>query len=145
MYRKPPIAECSSVMPSLEVVLLTGRTRRQGVGLEAGKLSEIYYEATTQIRLDPKDLEKLKIEPGDTVEVSTEHGSVVLRAEAAPRASEGIGFIPYGPWANLVIGGDTDSTGMPTMKGLKATVTPAPEKQVLSLKELFSEMRSAAK
>lgn len=145
MYRKPPIAECSSVMPSLEVVLLTGRTRRQGVGLEAGKLSEIYYEATTQIRLDPKDLEKLKIEPGDTVEVSTEHGSVVLRAEAAPRASEGIGFIPYGPWANLVIGGDTDSTGMPTMKGLKATVTPAPEKQVLSLKELFSEMRAAVK
>lgn len=145
MYRLPPIAECNSVMPNLEVVLLTGRTRRQGVGLEAGKLSEIYYEATTQIRLDPKDLEKLKIEPGDTVEVSTEHGSVVLRAEAAPRASEGIGFIPYGPWANLVIGGDTDSTGMPTMKGLNATVTPAPEKQVLSLKELFAEMRSAAK
>jgi formylmethanofuran dehydrogenase subunit D len=132
-------------MPSLEVVLLTGRTRRQGVGLEAGKLSEIYHEATTQIRLDPKDLEKLKIEPGDIVEVSTDHGSVVLRAETAPRASEGIGFIPYGPWANLVIGGDTDSTGMPTMKGLKAIVTPAPEKQVLSLKELFSEMRGAAK
>ena len=141
----PPIAECSSVMPSLEVVLLTGRTRRQGVGLEAGKLSEIYHEATTQIRLDPKDLEKLKIEPGDIVEVSTEHGSVVLRAEASPRASEGIGFIPYGPWANLVIGGDTDSTGMPTMKGLNATVTPAPEKQVLTLKELFAEMRGAAK
>ena len=100
MYRMPPIAECSSVMPSLEVVLLTGRTRRQGVGLEAGKLSEIYHEATTQIRLDPKDLEKLKIEPGDIVEVSTEHGSVVLRAEASPRASEGIGFIPYGPYYN---------------------------------------------
>lgn len=132
-------------MPSLEVVLLTGRTRRQGVGLEAGKLSEIYYEATTQIRLDPKDLEKLKIESGDIVEVTTEHGSVVLRAEPAPRASEGMGFIPYGPWANCVIGGDTDSTGMPTMKGLKATVTPAPDKHVLKLQELFAEMRSAAK
>jgi formylmethanofuran dehydrogenase subunit D len=115
------------------------------VGLEAGKLSDIYYEATTQIRLDPKDLEKLKIEAGDIVEVTTEHGSVVLRAEVAPRASEGIGFIPYGPWANLVIGGDTDSTGMPTMKGLEATVTPAPEKQVLDLKELFVQMRGGVK
>jgi formylmethanofuran dehydrogenase subunit D len=130
-------------MPSIEVVLLTGRTRRQGVGLEAGKLSKIYYEATTQIRLDPSDLEKLKIEPGDTVEVTTEHGSVVLRAEIAPRASEGMGFIPYGPWANCVISGDTDSTGMPTMKGLKAKVTPTPNKQVLSLQELFDEIRSA--
>ncbi|MFX1564504.1 MAG: molybdopterin dinucleotide binding domain-containing protein [Promethearchaeota archaeon] len=129
-------------MSSLEVVLLTGRTRRQGVGLEAGKLSEIYHEATTQIRLDPIDLEKLKIESGDTVEVSTEHGSVVLRAEAAPRASEGMGFIPYGPWANCVISGDTDSTGMPTMKGLKAKVTPAPDKQVLTLQELLAEMRN---
>jgi formylmethanofuran dehydrogenase subunit D len=129
-------------MPSIEVILLTGRTRRQGVGLEAGKLSEIYYEATTQIRLDPSDLEKLKIEPGDIVEVTTEHGSVVLRAEVAPRASEGMGFIPYGPWANCVISGDTDSTGMPTMKGLKAKITPTPNKQVLSLQELFDEMRS---
>lgn len=145
MYRMPSNVECSCIMPSLEVVLLTGRTRRQGVGLEAGKLSDIYHEATTQIRLDSKDLEKLKIEPGDIVEVTTEHGSVVLRAEAAPRASEGIGFIPYGPWANLVIGGDTDSTGMPTMKGLNATITPAPDKQVLSLKELFAEMRGSVK
>ncbi|MFW9830821.1 MAG: molybdopterin dinucleotide binding domain-containing protein, partial [Candidatus Thorarchaeota archaeon] len=120
-------------MPSLEVVLLTGRTRRQGVGLEAGKLSNIYFEATTQIRLDPKDLEKLKIEPGDIVTVTTEYGSVVLRAELAPRPSEGIGFIPYGPWANCLIGGDTDSTGMPTMKGIMATITPTPEKHVLSI------------
>jgi formylmethanofuran dehydrogenase subunit D len=129
-------------MPALEILLLTGRTRRQGVGLEAGKLSDIYHDATTQIRLDPKDIEKMKIQPGDVVEVTTKHGSVILRAEEAPRPSEGIGFVPYGPWANCLIGGDTDSTGMPTMKGLHATVKPAPEKSVLSLKELFAEMRS---
>ena len=132
-------------MPSLEVVLLTGRTRRQGVGLESGKLSEIYHDATTQVRLDQKDLEKLKLEPDDTVEVTTEYGSVVLRAVIAPRPSEGMAFIPYGPWANRVIGGDTDSTGMPTMKGLKATITPAPDKEVLSLQDLFKEMRAEVK
>lgn len=132
-------------MPSLEIVLLTGRTRRQGVGLEAGKLSDIYHEATTQIRLDANDLERLKIEAGDTVEVTTEFGSVVLRAELAPRPSEGLGFIPYGPWANCLISGDTDSTGMPTMKGLKATVSPAPNKQVLSLQELFAQMWNISK
>ena len=131
-------------MPTLDVLLLTGRTRRQGVGLEAGKLGEIYYEATTQVRLDEKDLEKLQIEPGDTVEVKTEHGTIILRAVIAPRPSEGIAFIPYGPWANCLIGGDTDSTGMPTMKGIKAKITPAPEKKVLKLHELLDELRSQA-
>jgi formylmethanofuran dehydrogenase subunit D len=132
-------------MPSLEVILLTGRTRRQGVGLELGKLSDIYFEATTQVRLDPKDIEKLGVEAGEVVEVKTEHGSVILTAVVAPRPSAGIAFIPYGPWANLLIGGETDSTGMPTMKGLKATISPAPGKQVLTLQELLAELRTAAK
>ena len=132
-------------MPSLDVILLTGRTRRQGVGLELGKLSEIYFEATTQVRLDPTDIEKLGVEAGDTVEVKTEHGSVVLTVVVSPRPSVGIAFIPYGPWANLLIGGETDSTGMPTMKGLKATISPAPRKQVLTLQELFAELRTTVK
>ncbi len=129
-------------LPSLEVVLLTGRTRHQGVGLEAGKLTDIYFEATTQVRLDPKDFEKLQIEAGDTVEVKTEHGEVILRATIAPRPSEGIAFIPYGPWANCLIGGNTNSTGMPTMKGLRATITPAPDKEVLSLQKLLNKAKS---
>jgi formylmethanofuran dehydrogenase subunit D len=132
-------------MPSLEVILLTGRTRRQGVGLELGKLSEVYFEATTQVRLDPADIEKLGVEAGDTVEVRTEHGNVILTAVVAPRPSAGIAFIPYGPWANLLIGGETESTGMPTMKGLKATINPAPGKPVLTLHELLAELRTTTK
>ncbi len=129
-------------MPSLEIILVTGRTRRQGVGLELGKLSETYFEATTQVRLDPTDIEKLGVEAGDTVDVKTEHGNVILKVVVAPRPSVGIAFIPYGPWANLLIGSETDSTGMPTMKGLKATISPAPGKQVLTLQELFAELRA---
>ena len=124
--------------------MVTGRTRSQGVALERGKLTDDYWEATSQVRLDPEDLERLAVEVGDPVEVKTEHGSAVLRAALAPRPSPGIAFIPNGPWANLLIGGETDSTGMPTMKGLKATITPAPGKSVLSLKELLEEMRRSA-
>ena len=132
-------------MPGLEVILITGRTRRQGVGLELGKLSEIYFEATSQVRLDPTDIEKLGVEVGDTVEVKTETGNVTLVVVVAPRPSAGIAFIPWGPWANQLIGGDTGSTGMPTMKGLKATISPAPDKQVLTLHELFAELRASTK
>ena len=132
-------------MPSLEVVLLTGRTRRQGVGLELGKLSDIYQESTTRIRLDAKDIEKVGVKPEETVTVKTDFGTVVLRAVIASRSRPGIAFIPYGPWSNLLIGGGTDSTGMPSSKGLKAVITPAPEKKVLTLRELISEQRATGK
>jgi formylmethanofuran dehydrogenase subunit D len=132
-------------MPSLEVVLLTGRTRRQGVGLELGKLSDIYQESTTRIRLDAKDLEKVGVKPEEDVLVKTEHGSVVLRPVIASRSRPGIAFIPYGPWSNLLVGGNTDSTGMPSSKGLKAVITPAPDRKVLTLRELIAEQRAQAK
>jgi formylmethanofuran dehydrogenase subunit D len=132
-------------MPSLEVVLLTGRTRRQGVGLELGKLSETYQESTTRIRLDAKDLEKVGVKPEENVTVKTDYGSVVLRAVIASRSRPGIAFVPYGPWSNLLIGGGTDSTGMPSSKGLKAVITPAPDKKVLTLPELLAEQRAAGK
>jgi formylmethanofuran dehydrogenase subunit D len=76
------------------------------------------------------------------VEVKTEYGEVVLRATLSPRPSEGIAFIPYGPWANCLIGGGTNSTGMPTMKGLRATITPAPGKTVLKLHDLLIKLKS---
>lgn len=135
----------SASMPSLEVVLLTGRTRRQGVGLELGKLSDTYQESTTRIRLDAKDLERIGVKPEEPVTVRTEYGSVVLRAVIASRSRPGIAFIPYGPWSNLLIGGGTDSTGMPSSKGLKAVITPAPDKKVLTLQELIAEQRAAGK
>jgi formylmethanofuran dehydrogenase subunit D len=36
-----------------------------------------------------------------------------------------------GPWANQVVGTDTDTTGMPSYKGIIVTITPAPGKKVL--------------
>lgn len=134
-----------TLMPSLQVVLLTGRTRRQGVGLELGKLSDTYQESTTRIRLDAKDLEKVGVKPEETVTVKTDYGSVVLRAVIASRSRPGIAFIPYGPWSNLLIGGGTDSTGMPSSKGLKAIIMPAPDKKVMTLQELIAEQRAAGK
>jgi len=144
-YRLHQLDGVPSIMPNLEVVLLTGRTRRQGVGLELGKLSDVYQESTTRIRLDAKDLEKVGVKPEETVMVKTDYGSVVLRAVIASRSRPGIAFIPYGPWSNLLIGGGTDSTGMPSSKGLKAVITPAPDKKVLTLQELIAEQRAAAK
>jgi len=122
----------------LRVTLLTGRTIEQGVGKEHGKASKEYAESVSVCYLDPEDLKKLGIKEGANILVSTEHGRVIVKALKSLRAPHpSVAFIPYGPWANAVADSETDSIGMPSFKGLPAEIEPAPDKPVLSLKELL--------
>lgn len=126
--------------PKLQVTLITGRTIEQGVGKEQGKASREYEENVSICYIDPDDLKKLAIKENTNVLVSTEYGSVALKALKSLRAPHaGVIFIPYGPWANAVVDPETDSIGMPSLKGIPAEVTPAPDKPVLSLTELLKE------
>jgi formylmethanofuran dehydrogenase subunit D len=128
-----------TAMPEkLKVTLLTGRTIEQGVGKEAGKGTKEYFESTTMCYMDEGDMKKLGLKSNMNVEVTTPNGSVVLRAVKYPRgAMPGLIYIPYGPWANSIVSNETTSIGMPSFKGTPAEVQPAPDKQVLSLKELL--------
>jgi formylmethanofuran dehydrogenase subunit D len=49
----------------------------------------------------------------------------------------GLLYIPYGPWANSIVSNETTSIGMPSFKGTPAEVEPAPDKPILTLKELL--------
>lgn len=128
-----------TAMPEkLKVTLLTGRTIEQGVGKEAGKGTKEYFESTTMCYMDEVDMKKLGLKSNMNVEVTTPNGSVVLRAVKYPRgAMPGLIYIPYGPWANSIVSNETTSIGMPSFKGTPAEVQPAPDKQVLALKELL--------
>jgi formylmethanofuran dehydrogenase subunit D len=122
---------------SIKAILITGRSLDQGVAIETDKSGDTYTRACGKVFIDPQDMKKLKILSGDTVLVKTKHGEVVVRAEKSPDAPhEGIVFIPMGPWANQVVNPYTDSTGMPSFKGVDATIEPAPGKPVLSSIEL---------
>jgi formylmethanofuran dehydrogenase subunit D len=130
--------------PRLRVTLITGRTIEQGVGKEQGKASKEYADSVSICYIDPDDLKKLAIKENSNVSVSTEYGSVVLKALKSLRAPHtGIIFIPYGPWANTVVDPETDSIGMPSLKGIPAEITPAQDEPVLSLKELLKEQFGA--
>jgi formylmethanofuran dehydrogenase subunit D len=128
-----------TAMPEkLKVTLLTGRTIEQGVGKEAGKGTKEYFESTTMCYMDEGDMKKLGLKSDMNIEVTTPNGSVVLRAVKYPRgAMPGLIYIPYGPWANSIVSNETTSIGMPSFKGTPAEVRPAPDKQVLALKELL--------
>ena len=124
----------------LQVILLTGRTIEQGVAREFGKSSKEYEESASICFVDQDDLKTLGIREKSNVNVSTAHGSVILKAIKSPRGPhKGMIFIPYGPWANAVVDPATDSIGMPSLKGIPAEIEPAPKKQILALKELLSQ------
>lgn len=124
--------------PKLRVTLLTGRTIEQGVGKERGKSSKEYAESVSICYMDPEDLKKLRVKEKTHVKVSTDYGSVVVKALKSLRAPHpSIIFIPYGPWANVIVDPETHGIGMPSFKGIPADVEPAPDEPLLSLKELL--------
>lgn len=130
---------------SLHVTLLTGRTIDQGAGKEHGKSSEDYTKNVSVCFMDSEDLKRLSIKYGTNICVSTLYGSVILRALKSQRGPHpGVIFIPYGPWANVIVSPVTDDIGMPSFKGIPAEIEPAPEKAVLGLHELIAkEFRKA--
>ena len=122
----------------LSVTLITGRTIDQGAGKEHGKFSDEYMKNVAVCFVDSKDLKTLGIKYNANICISTEHGSVVLKALKSQRGPHiGVIFIPYGPWANILVSPETDEIGMPSYKGMPASIEPAPEKQVLSFHELL--------
>ena len=115
--------------------MITGRSVAQGRAKEKGKKTSEYIDSVTICEFDPKDLKALGVGPGENVRISTAHGRVVLKAVESKQAPhEGIIFIPYGAWANILISPETDGTGMPSFKGIPAEVTSAPDSKVTEIK-----------
>lgn len=124
----------------LQVTLVTGRTIDQGVGKEQGKASKEYMSSVSVCHVDPEDMKRTGLKEKTNILVSTAFGSVVVKALKSPRAPHaGLIFIPYGPWANVVVDPDTHSVGMPSLKGIPAEIEPAQDKPLLSLSELLKE------
>ncbi|MHA1266185.1 MAG: molybdopterin dinucleotide binding domain-containing protein [Candidatus Helarchaeota archaeon] len=128
---------------SIKCNLITGRTVQQGRALEGSKHSDEYTRAAGIVELDPEDMKKLKIYTGTVVKVTTAHGSVNVRAVISPNAPHsGLAFIPMGPWGNAVIDTDIYSVGMPSFKGVEATIEPVEEK-VPSMAELMQQLKKS--
>ncbi|MFQ6053381.1 MAG: molybdopterin dinucleotide binding domain-containing protein [Candidatus Bathyarchaeia archaeon] len=130
-------------MKKVEVVLISGRTADQGASLEVGKTSKEYFESAAAVELSAADADELGLRDGDAVEVATAHGSVVVKCRRSKGLDAGMAFFPYGPWANRVFGSQTGGTGMPSFKGVRATVGPAGGREVPTLVELMEALRGS--
>ena len=117
---------------SITVNLISGRTIQQGVAIESGKEKPSYRTACGIIEMDKADLKALGAWKNTNVKVTSEYGSVVVKAvEATQGPHPGVAFIPMGPWANSVVSDNTYSTGMPTFKGTPVKVEVAINEPIL--------------
>jgi formylmethanofuran dehydrogenase subunit D len=117
---------------SISLNLISGRTIQQGVAIESGKEKPSYRTACGIIEMDPSDFKKLDAWKNTNVRVTSDYGSVVVKAvEATQGPHPGVAFIPMGPWANSVVNPNTYSTGMPTFKGTPVRVEVAMNEPVL--------------
>jgi formylmethanofuran dehydrogenase subunit D len=97
----------------------------------------MYTENVAVCEIDPEDLETLKISSGTNVLVKTKTGEVVVKGLVSSQAPHrGIAFMPLGPWANVLIGSESNGTGMPSYKGIVAEIRPAPEDVILEAEQL---------
>jgi formylmethanofuran dehydrogenase subunit D len=116
----------------ITVNLISGRTIQQGVAIESGKEKPSYRTACGIIEMDDSDMKKLGAWRNTNVRVTSEYGSVIVKAiEATQGPHPGVAFIPMGPWANAIINPDTYSTGMPTFKGVPVKVEVAINEPIL--------------
>ncbi|MCS7113142.1 MAG: formylmethanofuran dehydrogenase [Candidatus Bathyarchaeota archaeon] len=109
----------------LKIVLITGRSIKQGRSKDTGKFFDEYREAISVCEMNPMDMEALGIARGGYIDISSPYGSVTVLATPSPDIPRGVAFIPYGMIANMLIPPDTEGTGMPRSKGLEVWVTPS--------------------
>jgi len=120
-------------------LLTSGRTLKQGRGMELGKMRKEYFDEVSVCEMDSTSLKVLGISEGDTVLVESTYGEVIVKSRLDKRAEPGVVFIPCGPYANMVTGSDTEESGMPNFKNIPVVVYSAKGAKVLTVKQLLKE------
>ena len=103
-----------------QLILIPGRSAKQGVGLNKGKLKDEYKKVTTTLEVSFEDAARMGLETGDHVKISNHIGetNVTVKALREGKIPEGYAFIPYGPPSSCLFDGGTCATGMPASKGM---------------------------
>jgi formylmethanofuran dehydrogenase subunit D len=109
-----------------KMTLIAGRSSKQGVSLNIGKLDTEYLEVTTTLEMNANDMARLGLKDGDSVRLRTDTGETVVHCKGrkAEDLPTGILFLAYGPPSSQLMGGDTAGTGMPISKNFDVEVEP---------------------
>jgi len=108
------------------MLLIAGRSSKQGTSLNAGKDSPEYQDVTTTLEINRDDMARLGLRDGDEVRLRSAVGTTVVRCKGRKPEDlpAGMLFIAYGPPTTQLMGGETHGTGMPDSKGFEVQIEP---------------------
>ena len=106
------------------MILVPGRSNKQGTSLNKGKLKEEYLLITSTLEMNSDDMQRLGLEEGDLVRLSNATGETVVSCKGRKPEDlpSGMLFIPYGPPSSQLMASDTAGTGMPLSKHMEVLV-----------------------
>ena len=130
-------------MAKVEVTIVTYRDIFQEEAKEIGRYSDEYRDLSALILLDRGDMKLIETEDGQTVQVETDGGMVVVTAKLSGEDEEhpGLAFMPNSPWSNQLVSGDTGTSKIPEFKRIRAEVS-ATDKEVDTISELVERIRA---
>ena len=108
-------------MASLSLILITGRSTKQGIGISTGKGHPEYKEATSVIELSQSDMGRVGLEDGNHVRLKTKFGMADVKCCRAD-VPEGLAFMAFGAACNRLVGGETYASGMPDSKHVQVEI-----------------------
>lgn len=106
------------------MILIPGRTSKQGTSLNKGKLKEEYLEVTSTLEMNQDDMARLQLNDGDQVRLSNTIGTTVVHCKGRKPEDlpAGVLFIAYGPPSSQLMASDTAGSGMPLSKHMEVQV-----------------------
>lgn len=106
------------------MLLIAGRSSKQGTSLNKGKLKEEYLTITSTVELNEDDMTRLGLEAGDKIRLKNEIGETIAtcKGRKATDLPSGLMFMAYGPSTSMLMGSDTAGSGMPISKNLEVQV-----------------------
>ncbi|MCK9592426.1 MAG: molybdopterin dinucleotide-binding protein [Methanoregula sp.] len=124
-------------MPKISLNMITQRSIEEGAAMEKGKLNPDYFVACTVCEMNPEDMKKAGIWKNTNVRVTSECGSVIVKAITPTQfCPPGLALIRQGVWANQVVPPRTQSTGVPQYSGFPVTIEPAQNERLRTALEL---------
>lgn len=108
-------------MPEMKLLVIAGRSLKQGTGLNMGKDSLEYVEAVSTLEMNGGDMNLLGLQNGDQAQISTLTGQAKVRCRRAELPA-GLAFIAYGPASSVLMGTETHASGMPDSKHLEVMI-----------------------
>ena len=106
------------------MLLIPGRTSKQGTSLNTGKFCAEYIDVTTTVEINSDDMARLGVKDGDSLRLSTVVGECVVKCKSRKPTDlpAGMLFMAYGPASSQLVGGETQGTGMPLSKTFEVQV-----------------------